>query len=280
MFPLRAVGHSPIDRHTCGHQPTGRHRVHAYDHGCILLHIHLFDEEAVSWDTVTLGEENDVTDNELLDEDVLRGARLATEDGHFLIHDLLAESQELFLFAPVTESLDGSSEEDGEEDGYTLEPLALLVLEEAEDEGDTSEDDEDPDVELVKLVPQYSEEAADLWEGSLVYAEEFLSSQDIFDVTDDAGLGIGGQAFEESSFPLHFLEDDQTLPSLALVVRHSLVLAEEEESVQKAVNRLKYEFKRTSEVATYSSSSGRNLKTEETESSGVLWYYAMRGYFS
>lgn len=32
--------------------------------------------------------------------------------------------------------------------------------------------------------------------------------------------------------------------------------------------------------ATYSSSSGRNLNTDETESSGVLWYYAMSGYFS
>ena len=37
---------------------------------------------------------------------------------------------------------------------------------------------------------------------------------------------------------------------------------------------------RIGKIETYSSSAGRNLKTEDTESSGVLWYYAMRGYFS
>lgn len=85
------------------------------------------------------------------------------------------------------------------------------------------------DVELVELVPEYGPKGADLRKGSLVFAEEFLSTLDIFDVTDDAGLGIGGQAFEESVLPVDFFEDDQTLPSLAGVVRHSLVLTEEEE---------------------------------------------------
>jgi len=31
---------------------------------------------------------------------------------------------------------------------------------------------------------------------------------------------------------------------------------------------------------TYSSSWGRSLKTDDTDNSGVLWYYAMSGYFS
>ena len=53
-------------------------------------------------------------------------------------------------------------------------------------------------------------------------------------------LGIGGQAFEESVLTVDFFEDDQTLPSLAGVVRHSLVLTEEEESVQKAINGLEH----------------------------------------
>ena len=60
-------------------------------------------------------------------------------------------------------------------------------------------------------------------------------------------FSIGGQAFEESILPVHFLEDDQTLPSLAGVVWHSLVLAEEEKSVQQeAVNRLAYGFRQGS----------------------------------
>ena len=60
-------------------------------------------------------------------------------------------------------------------------------------------------------------------------------------------LSVGGQAFEESVLPVYFLKDDQTLPSLAGVVWHSLMLAEEEESVQqKAVNRLTYGLRQSS----------------------------------
>jgi len=65
---------------------------------------------------------------------------------------------------------------------------------------------------------------------ALVCSEEFLSASDILDVSDDAGLSVGGQHFEEALLPLDFFEDDQTLPSLTLVVGLLLVLAEEEQS--------------------------------------------------
>jgi len=109
------------------------------------VHIHLLDEEAVSWDTVTLVKEDDVTDDEVLDIDSLGGAILATQDGDFLVHDFGLETQELLLFAPITESLDHSGKEDSEVDGDGLEPLLavstiLRLGEDADNEGDGGED--------------------------------------------------------------------------------------------------------------------------------------------
>lgn len=54
------------------------------------------------------------------------------------------------------------------------------------------------DVELVELVPEYGPKGANLRKGSLVFAEEFLSTLDIFDVTDDAGLNTHKKGQNES----------------------------------------------------------------------------------
>jgi len=62
-----------------------------------------------------------------------------------------------------------------------------------------------------------------------VFTEEFLSACDILDVSDDAGLSIGGQHFEEAFFPINLLEDDQTLPCFTAVVGLLLVFPQEEE---------------------------------------------------
>ena len=56
------------------------------------------------------------------------------------------------------------------------------------------------------------------------------SGQTQGDKEQGAYLSVGGQHIEEALFPVDLLEDDQTLPSLALVVGLLLVLAEEEES--------------------------------------------------
>ena len=90
------------------------------------VHIHLLDKEAVSWDAVTLVKENDVTDDEVFDIDSLGGAILATQDSDFLVHDFGLETQELLLFAPVTESLNHSGKEDSEVDGDGFEPLLVV----------------------------------------------------------------------------------------------------------------------------------------------------------
>ena len=50
-------------------------------------------------------------------------------------------------------------------------------------------------------------------------------------------LGVGHQALQETVFPVDFFENDQTLPSFTLVVRHFLVLAKEEQSAQKVRTR-------------------------------------------
>ena len=80
------------------------------------LHVHLLDEHAVSRHTVTLIEDDDVTNNEVFDVDSLRSTVLATEDNTFLIHDFGAESQELLLLTPIAEGLDQAGESNSDID--------------------------------------------------------------------------------------------------------------------------------------------------------------------
>ena len=143
------------------------------------MHVHLSDEEAVGGDAVTLVEQNDVTNNKVLGVDGLSGAVLATEHGDFLVHDLGLETQELLLFTPVTEGLDHGGKEDGEVDGDGLEPfLAGISHEEADDEGDSGEDEEDLDVEFVELVPEDLPEGSHVREGLLVFSEAKLKERE------------------------------------------------------------------------------------------------------
>ena len=117
------------------------------------MHVHFFDENAVSGDTVALAEEDNVTNDQLANHNSLGGAILTTEDSTLLVHDFAAEAEELFLLTPVAEGLDESSEEHSEVDRDGLEPLPLDSLEEADHQGDRGEDQKEQDVELVELVP-------------------------------------------------------------------------------------------------------------------------------
>ena len=141
-------------------------------------HIHLLNEQAVSWDTVSLVEEDDITDNEVTRVNGLGGTRLTAKDSYFFINNFLLEPQELLLLAPVAESLDRGSKEHGEVDRDTLEPLTLgLILEEADHEGDGGEHEEHLHVEVVKLVPNYGPKRADCRKGSFVFTEAKLKNK-------------------------------------------------------------------------------------------------------
>jgi hypothetical protein len=58
------------------------------------------------------------------------------------------------------------------------------------------------------LVPENFPEGADGREGSLIFTKEFLSSLNIFDVTDDSGLSVSGQAVQEPVLPFDLLKDN------------------------------------------------------------------------
>jgi len=49
------------------------------------MHVHLLDKEAISWDAVTLVEEDDVTNDQVLGVDSLGGTVLSTKYGDFLV---------------------------------------------------------------------------------------------------------------------------------------------------------------------------------------------------
>lgn len=120
------------------------------------VHIHFLDKEAISGDTVTLVEEDDIAYNEIFAIDSLGSAVLTTQNSDFLVHDLGLEAQELLFFAPVAEGLDKGGKEDGKVDGDRLKPLLGVGIfrlgEDTDDEGDSGEDEKDNNILLVELI--------------------------------------------------------------------------------------------------------------------------------
>ena len=53
----------------------------------VSLHIHLFDEQAVSRYAVTLVEQNDIANDEAASVDGLGGSVLPSEHSNFLVHN-------------------------------------------------------------------------------------------------------------------------------------------------------------------------------------------------
>jgi len=68
--------------------------------------VHLFNQDAISWDSVTLLKIDNISDNELGDWDFLNGSISTSVDTNLLVVDFFPELQELSFFLPVTETCD------------------------------------------------------------------------------------------------------------------------------------------------------------------------------
>jgi len=68
--------------------------------------VHLFNQDAISWDSVTLLKIDNISDNELGDWNFLNGSISTSVDTNLLVVDFFPELQELSFFLPVTETCD------------------------------------------------------------------------------------------------------------------------------------------------------------------------------
>ena len=71
---------------------------------------------------------NDVTDDEFSNLDLLRQASRPDDVEGLLALDSVLQSSKLFLFGPVVEGRHEDYDDDGDEDGNTLNPAVVLLL--------------------------------------------------------------------------------------------------------------------------------------------------------
>lgn len=135
------------------HVLLGREHISREERKLVNLHVHLLKEHAIGWNAVTLSKEEDVTDDNFPVEDCLASACVATEHVTFVILDFILKKQELLLLAPIAESLDETSEENGKEDRDCVDKADRLG-EEAKCEAGNTKDDQHLHVEFVKLILQ------------------------------------------------------------------------------------------------------------------------------
>jgi hypothetical protein len=74
-------------------------------------YIHLFDQQTISWDSVSLIEVNDISNHQVLDWNGLNSPILSPKDCHQLFVYLLLELEELPLLQPVADTRNEAREE-------------------------------------------------------------------------------------------------------------------------------------------------------------------------
>ena len=134
-------------------------------------HIHFFDQQAVSWDAVSGGENKDVTNDEVVDKHGLGGTVLASENGAGFSHDLSSEAEELLLLSVVAKGSDEGGEEDSEVDAHSFEPHVRHIGPEGEEEVEGRKDQESLVEEVLELVPKDGSVRSNCWKGSLIFSE-------------------------------------------------------------------------------------------------------------
>jgi len=70
-------------------------------HGLVHGNVHLFDQDAVGWDAVSLLNMDDVANNQMAQFDGLSGSEGTSIHRDFLFVDLILEAQELLVLAVV-----------------------------------------------------------------------------------------------------------------------------------------------------------------------------------
>ena len=73
--------------------------------------VHLFDQDAIGWDSVSLIKVNNISDNNFSNWDVFNGTVSTSVNIDSLVVDFFSELQELSLFPPVAETRDKADEQ-------------------------------------------------------------------------------------------------------------------------------------------------------------------------
>jgi len=66
--------------------------------------VHLFDQDAISWDSVSLLKIDNISDYNFSDSNLFNCSVSSSVDTNFLVVDFFSELQKLSFFPPVTET--------------------------------------------------------------------------------------------------------------------------------------------------------------------------------
>lgn len=119
-------------------------------HGLIHGDVHLFKEDAICGNAVTLLHVDDITHHQLTHRHRMRSTILAAVDDDDLPVDLVLEAQELLILGVVADGCNERGREDSHEDGEALD-VAAGVAHVGEEEVQGGDDEEEDDVAILEL---------------------------------------------------------------------------------------------------------------------------------
>lgn len=99
-------------------------------HALVNHHVHLFEQKAVCWDTISLLQVDDIANNKISNLNGHASSIGASLDGNHLVVDFVFELKELLLFFPVTSRGNSGSKKDTTEDGKRFDIILGGVISE------------------------------------------------------------------------------------------------------------------------------------------------------
>jgi len=181
--------------------------------------VHLFDQEAISWDSVSLLKINNITNNEFSNWDFFNGSVSTSVDTNFLIVDFFSKLQKLSFFPPVTETCDKADKQKTSVDSQRLYVSSCWSSENRCNKINCGSPTKHDAVGIFKLSGRQFKETFNLWHCNLVFPKNRLSSNDIHLISDKTCLWIRWQKLAEAIIIPTFFKHVQWNPLFPFIVR-------------------------------------------------------------
>jgi hypothetical protein len=169
-------------------------------HALVNDQVHLFEQKAVCWDTISLLEVDDIANNYIFNKNGDASSIGASLDGNLLVVDLVLQLKELLFFFPVTSRRNSGSKKDTAEDGERFDIfLGGLISKQGEHEVSHGCPNQKDHVVVFELSAKQVLIGLNRGRCYIVFTKDFSPSIKVMYVTNDSTLRICVKKSAQSS---------------------------------------------------------------------------------
>ena len=158
--------------------------------GFIYCDVHFFNQNAISWDNITLLNWNDISNNEIFNKNLIFNTILTSIDGHSCVVNFVLNLEELFFLFVFCISTNKCSQNYTTINSQHFHPCLFFWIEECEEKINSRCNDKTDHLAIFELFRKLIKEWSNWWKSNMVGSKNSFSSIDICFATNDTSFRI------------------------------------------------------------------------------------------